>query len=948
MRRKDLGLLFLLVAISTGVGWLAFRRGQGGFTVGDGPETVAGEGEAPTEATTTEGGPEGLVGGGRGKPKPREPDPVPTVPNFPRSDGVFGRISDAKDVAVPGAKVTLVRLDPTTWNWWSSDGEAVATADAAADGTYLVGPVGAGAYKWRIRCEATGYARAGADVAAKGARVDLHLDRGGSIRVRVKDEAGAPIPQASVRVGDDAALTRAAATTDASGEARLDGLPLGGVDVTVECLEYASTTSGGIVVTEGATAEKTIVLRRAIRVTGKVLDEVSGAPIAGAIVTATTGAGGASAPTATASTDGEGRFQLMAPGRAGMNLEVTARKEGLGSSSTSVQLQATPAGPGPGAASGTDVLLRLGKRSGLSGSVIDADQRPVPGASVVFGGSIGQRGLGEASARTDAEGRFTIDVPPGTNREGGLMLAAYAPEKGLGTLSFIPAKNPAPVIRLLGAGSIVATVKGPDGQPAEGAVIAFWLDQGKRADLPAASAEFQPWLYEQASYDPRLVNMSAATDAGGRLSIPGAPVGTYWAWVTWRDIQMKAPGQASVRPGGSASLEITIKSGAVIEGRVRDTEGKPVAGANVSGWDPQNQSGEQHSSTARSDADGHFTLRGVLGENWVVSASATGYLEAPQQPAHPGDKSVEIRLTPLGWIDGVVIGPDGKPFTGPFDANASQDAEANGNKNDQAGNTDSSGSFASADGAFRLRGLSAGDYVVSVTTGEGFVPTAPARATVVNGAGAGPIEVRLVRGASITGVVVDDASRRPLSGVGVSLRITGPAESGGQTGAWSQTDASGRFALVGLAAGPYLISATDGSGGTVEEAVVVGVGQALERELATRRPGAIAVRVVDVDGRAVAKARVMLQKEGGAYINPNWEALRKEGRIDFSRGGWEAAMSTNADGALTRWHVPPGRVNVIVRSRTTPFKHEPVTVDAASDRTTEITITVTWETPGGR
>lgn len=935
MHRRDVVRVIPLLALAAGLGWFALGRTKPAVSIGDGTLEEAGDGASPVAEGVDGAG--ALASGGQVKPKPapKDPDAAPVTPTFSKAEGVFGRVADARATPVPGAKLTLLRVDPTLANWWQSDGEIVSTADAAADGTFLVGPVAVGAFKWRLRCEASGFARTGVEISARGSRIDFYLDRGGAIRIRVKDETGTAIAKAAVRAGEDSPLTRSVGTTDATGEVRLDGLPLGGVEVSAECLGYGSSYSNDVVVSAATTVEKTIVLRAAIQLSGRVTEETTNNPVPGATVTAITAQSGPTAPVATATTDSDGRFTISATGRAGGSVEVTARKEGLGAATTSVQLQAAAQGPaGPPRGGGSEVLLRLGKSPGIAGTVVDAESGPAANAMVVFSNTAGERGLGESSARTDAEGRFTLDVPPGTNRDGTYTLAAYSATKGLGTLTYTPNRTPSPTIRLLGAGVILGTIKGPDGAPAEGAVLSFWIDQSRRQELPTATAEFQPWQYQQALYDPRLATIGAATDTEGRFRIEGVPMGGYVGWITWRGTSLSTSTPISVRPGGTATLDVTLKNGGVIEGRVIDGDSKPIAGASISGWDPQNnQPGENRYAQARSDADGRFVLRGVLGENWSVQASATGFLDASLPAVRSGDTAVEIRLTPLGWIDGVVLGPDGKPWSGPFSASATGAGEGE----EETG--EASGEFAAADGAFRLRGLTQGSYVVSATTNEGLVPSATARTTVVNGSGSGPVEIRLVRGASISGTVLEDGSRRALASANVAVRIRGEATSGGQTNAWSQTDAKGRFSVVGLAAGTYAVAVSDGGGGSVDELVPLDAGQSVDREFLTRRPGAIAIRVVDADGRPIAKVRINLQSEGGNYISPNWDALQKEGKVDFSRGGWESAISTNDEGLLTRWHVPPGRVRVMARPRGVPFTHEPVTVEVASERTTEVTIT---------
>lgn len=939
MRRTNVRLALPLLAAVAGLIWFAFGRTPRSVSIGDGTNESADDATAPDALSPDGMG--GLVGGAGVRPKP--PQPVALGPTFRKSDGVFGRVTDARDAPIPGAKVTLERLDPATIAWWQLSGEALFTADTAADGTYLVGPISPGAFRWRVRAEAPGFARGGADVPSKGARIDLQLERSGTLEIEVRDLTGAPVANAVVRAGPDSPFERVTGVTDVAGLVRIEGLPLGGMELTAECLGYSSAISNDAVVSADAPVRRTIVLRAAIRIAGKVLDDATGAPIARATVTASSGYGGPSALVAATTTDTEGNFSLEPPGRANTSVEVVARKAGLGSSATMVELRAS-ARAGIAAGPGTptiDVLLRLGKPSAISGVVVDADARPVADAIVVFANAAGLRGFGEAAARTDGEGRFTLEMPPGTNRDGSLTIAAYAPGKGLGVATIIPNQTPSALVRLLGTGSVVGTIRAPDGAGAEGAVIRLYVDHAKRPDLPAATAEFDPSQYAQAVDDPRLATVSVSSDAEGRFRFESIPTGSHFAVVSWKGTSSGTPTPVSVRPGGVSTVDVTLKSGAVIEGRVVDAEAKPVAGARITAWDPaSDQPTENRFARARSDADGRFALRGVRGLAWSLEASATGFLTTTKE-VRVGDKDVEIRMSPLGWVDGVVLGSDGKPFGGSFDATAAPAAGAE----EQEG---SQGSFSSGDGTFRLRGLAAGPYVVSATTAEGLVPAVQPSVNVVNGAGAGPVEVRLVHGASISGTVSEDGSRRPLENAAVSIRIQGEPSSGGRTESYGTTDAKGRFAALGLAGGTYRLVVTDSGGGSYEEAIPIDPGQTVEREIVTRRPGAIAVRVVDVDGHPVAKARVMLRLEGGAFIQPNWDALRREGKVDFGRGGWELAMSTNDDGRLTRWHVPPGRVSVMVRTRAAPMRHEPITVTVTSDRTTEVTIKVSPDDGTGR
>src|SRR5207244_5802784 len=97
-------------------------------------------GGSPEEAS----GPEG-VRLAKGDPKrakgARAPEGAgPAAPAvFQRSEGVFGRVVDSHEAPVAGARVSLWASDPTQ-PWGLPDPPPLATASAAPDGTYLVGP----------------------------------------------------------------------------------------------------------------------------------------------------------------------------------------------------------------------------------------------------------------------------------------------------------------------------------------------------------------------------------------------------------------------------------------------------------------------------------------------------------------------------------------------------------------------------------------------------------------------------------------------------------------------------------------------------------------------------------------------------------------------------------------------------------------------------------------
>jgi protocatechuate 3,4-dioxygenase beta subunit len=210
---------------------------------------------------------------------------------------------------------------------------------------------------------------------------------------------------------------------------------------------------------------------------------------------------------------------------------------------------------------------------------------------------------------------------------------------------------------------------------------------------------------------------------------------------------------------------------------------------------------------------------------------------------------------------------------------------------------------------------------------------------VTDGRGTDGVEVRLTRGAVLLGTVVDEATRAPIAGAGVNLRIRGQAQSGGTTWAWAQTDAKGQFTAQGLATGTYTAAVHAPTGFNWEEEVRLEAGTTVQKELLSQRWGSIRVRVLDAQGAPVAGANVNLQTERGTWVQPNWEALRKEGLIDFNKpNAWESVTQTDADGYNVRTHVTPGRLQVNVWARGQKTAIPPTWCVVASDQVTDLTV----------
>jgi hypothetical protein len=837
-----------------------------------------------------------------------------SAPTFTRAEGVFGRVIDPRDAGIAGAKVTLFVLDPTV-PWGAPDGPPAATATSAADGTFLVGPAPDGR-RLKLRADATGYASTTTWVPSRGARVDLVLDRGGAVRVVVRDDAKGVVKGAEVRSTN----TGVSVATGEDGSALLEALPVGPVAVRVQMAGYAGLNLNDVVIEAGKTIERTCVLSRGATIEGRVVDE-AGAGVVGAEVV-TKAQWDASAVSAVPVTSGEdGRFALEASSGGGEWIQVVATKQGFAPGIVGVMLQ-------PGA-QGQNVLVKLQADGGVAGRVEDAQGQPVAGATVVFAQQFRAPGKLDAAATSAADGSFTLPLPHSAEQEGQqFFLAARAPGKGAGGAMTEPSKRggappPPVVIRLSGSGAVVGTVKNAAGDPLEGANVSLNMDWNERSvQLATGAVRQDDWMVKQAVMDQRLTQLSASTDATGAFRVADVPAGTFQVAVTWGLDRDAATEPVTVRAGGEESVQLTIGAGGTIEGFVRDADGNGVAGVNVQGNDPAHRGNSPRWSNTRSESDGRFVLRGVRGEApWRITVSAQGYRRETVQNVRPGTKDVDVRLTVLGWVEGIVTLDDvpyGKTFTvsaqgagqGPRQSIAYVDMPMGGMVRRGGGSTQM---FTSADGRFVLRGLAAATYALNVTTRDGLIPLNAPEVSVVDGRGAGPVEIRLTRGAGLTGTLLDEATREPVEQAWIGVSVRGQATTAGTTSANTQTDARGRFVVQGLASGAYLLQVTPPKGVMFDDDVVLERGRVEEKTLVAPRGGALLVRVVDGDGQPVANATVSLTTERGTPLHPNWDAIRREGRVDLSLpDAWQRITQTDAAGTCLRTLLPPGRVQVQV------------------------------------
>ncbi len=382
-------------------------------------------------------------------------------------------------------------------------------------------------------------------------------------------------------------------------------------------------------------------------------------------------------------------------------------------------------------------------------------------------------------------------------------------------------------------------------------------------------------------------------------------------------------GGISLQPGETrAGAVVTLRRGLVVTGTVKDPEGNPIAGAELTLSASRVASssrggmrmqmvlgGPSDAPTARSGADGRFELKGIPAGDWAFTAKAPGRATEVVDPVKlvrdTRPDPIDVVLSPGAAIAGFVLRktgggaegyaviprPSGKPATGGFGP----------------GGVTPTG----PDGAFFLDGLKAGEsYDLQLFGGAARGPGPTKRGIA---APAADVEWIVEGAGRIEGVAVDGRTGQALASFEVSFQ---PDRFGGGVMMWGGRRAGGRGS--GRAGDPILVEAADGrfvledvpagkwlvvvtakgyqtgraSGVVVEEATTTdGV------EIRVSPGSTLKVRVTDAkSGRGVPEAQVGFAGEaGGASLQ--------------SPGG---DLLTDVDGRVEAEGLAPGKVKVSV------------------------------------
>ena len=649
-----------------------------------------------------------------------------------------------------------------------------------------------------------------------GERVRVVLPRGVSLVVATKDEAGAVVQGARVRLfraadAGDPDFEREA-VTDAGGRCRFDALPSACSGVIDADTSTSSLSWKQIVLPESGESVIDVVLVRGRSVRGRVVDADTSTPLAGARV-------------------GVGWTLRQA---------VTSRADGaydlLGVPSDVAEIHAASDGYARGQAKAGDdgvVDIALHRGIGVRGRVVGATGDPIVGALVSVIASWSESGTQELSlahASTDEGGRFSVSgLAPDRAHALVMWATGYARLRRI-----LPAA--AAAAGVLDQGDIVLgaprTIEGVvldgAGAPAVRVAVRLW---GPRATDSDKTSDFYG------------IAESRMSDDLGRFRFPDLAEGDYQVTARLPD---RTDTTASVhvpldRDVLDVKLLLPSMRGLVVH--VRDDAGDPVAGAEVM-WDPI-PPGTPH---PRTDATG--TVRAVVPMPTRTVCALAAY-EDPRAflpsgwgtlPSTPGPVEITLTVRRAAKISGTLLDPEGRPIPGVSQVRA---RSADGSRTNAV--TDANGRFSMN---VPREGLSTVTFAAEVAVGAPKQVTALVAKVEDVAPGTNDLVLRATRVARGLHVVVRlvTADGRPVVGGWVGARGL-PADSS----AGGKTDADGRVTLDGLPEWEHSISTSGAfraeNGFPPKPVTVVPAGQ--EITLRNRASAPITGTIEDAAGRPV-------------------------------------------------------------------------------------------------
>ena len=813
-----------------------------------------------------------------------------------------------------------------TLTWKTADPAATTDADGKARL-----PLARSIESVRVEAWAPGHVPLTRQIALGGrarARLDLELTPGELRALKIVESGGRPLPGVLVGLRD---WRLAVGRSGPEGEAEVvlpdppldDGAPWLGLwgpdgehglfsatefstsEVSAEPRDPREVEDPGQVEEPEALPEVAAVLELApaLRVRGRVLSSEAHQGLPGALVLDPLSAQGW-----WAESQADGSFELaVGTGRGAVLAVAPGHHETFGA----FDLKGAAAGEGEPA----PTTLVLYPAASLSGRVLGPDRVPVAGAEVFIVLSFGRgHTTSMRVARSDEQGAFRWPLVP-TDIAFDLRVE---PPDALGWL----------------APTVVEQVPYGDGEVRNGIELLLTagakgfgevLDGRSEPIVGAVVRALEPDLASSNLGTSNLVSdlrpAEARTDGEGRFEFLGLRVGRI-------DLEARAPGFSPLRvrgievPAGERGVALgtlILADGVDVEGRLRDSDGRPVVDAQVVVAEVDElrsalflvQEGERQAD-ARSDIEGRFRIADrTAGEQIGLAALHPEYV--PRLLASlslPLDERLEVVLQTATRIRGRVFDSEGRPIAG-----AGVEVVASGPQGASSGRLGGRPPRARTDdqGVFELAGVEPGLATVQAQA-KGFLAQRVSGLAVSAEEPLDGVELVLEKGSVLEGEV-KTADGRPAAGAVVMVFDFANGERRG----FEMADGEGRYRVEGLARGPAMAMASLGEGSAVTRSVDVVPGtQRLDFEL--EEGFEVRGRVVGPDREPVEGATVALSGVDGKVGQETYS--RRAGEFVFEEvlaGRYRLSAHRSGFGAGQRGEVfevsgPAGPFEVQLRA----------------------------------
>jgi RNA polymerase sigma factor (sigma-70 family) len=428
----------------------------------------------------------------------------------------------------------------------------------------------------------------------------------------------------------------------------------------------------------------------------------------------------------------------------------------------------------------------------------------VPGAELTFHHA---SGLVE-SATTDEHGQFDFrPAEPGRIELRSVMARGFIPDNNMWSEMEHRLFDARPGVRLEGvrlylspAHEITVVTLGMDGAPVPGVHLLLFDGSG----FPAPQGKH-------------------VTDEKGEATVI---VGEKWQVVGLHKKLMTARAPADRTALAEKKVVLRFKGERParheIAGIVLDPAGRPVDGAIVHAQMKEEIERDPLKAQTTTHADGRFRFEGLPDQPHLVTATQGELAAAVARDVPAGQTDLTLRLVAGGSVRGVVRDAQSGKALNAFVALALSEDVAR-----RAEDGFHSRAIFSPDGAFELRGLPPGNYLVNAMA-NGKLPCDPQKVTVR--AGETPsVTLSLESGAKLRGRVTDAETHQPIAHAIIHFRALSFEDP-------VMTGADGRFELEGVGTRRRMITVT-AEGHHARVVNMLRGGEDLEIALKPARPG---------------------------------------------------------------------------------------------------------------